>query len=169
MTFEEIGMTKTLSSYRKRELVLRREREVLIKDETERLVEAMKEEAPKKTGVFAEGLGYSSTTTFTEDVMTSIFVRGEHAFLLPFIVNGTKPHEIPKGGSAAQLAKGYPLGFYWANGPKGSGLYHYWSVQHKGTKPNDFPGRALKKWRPGAAQRLREAGVAIARLDKWKV
>ncbi len=44
---------------------------------------------------------------------------------------GTAPHDI-----VAQSAGS--LGFYWANGPDGPGVYHFASVHHPGTAPVPF-------------------------------
>lgn len=137
------------------------------------LAQDVRAEAPTSTGLFAAGikmesspgsdLGGSGQTTV--DVVST----GEHAMVgndLPLwklLYKGTKAHPIPRGGSAAQLNKGYPLSFFWSNGPYGPALYHYWSVQHPGTKPNRFLDRALDIWRPGVSRRLHEFGLQVVR------
>ena len=95
--------------------------------------------APKRTGEFAEGLNYRTDETAGGTTAT-FYAKGKHAYLLPWIVSGTPPHEIPIGGSAAQMAKGYPLHFYWERIGE---WVSFWSVHHPGTKPNPFVGKAM--------------------------
>lgn len=59
-----------------------------------------------------------------------------------FVLQGTKPHKIPRGGSAEMRAKGYPLHFYWF---KQRRAVWFWSVNHPGTKPNRFALRAMQR------------------------
>lgn len=149
--------------FKSRQRILEQQRHVLVEEETERLLELLRQEAPKKTELFAEGLRSNISAPAPGFGFSSASVRasGEHGFLLPFIVLGTRAHEIPTEGSAAQLAKGYPLSFYWEKGPRGPGWYHFWSVQHPGTKPNDFIQRAIDQWDPSAADALRELGAKV--------
>lgn len=119
------------------------------------MVAELQAEAPRKTGTFAKGLRYRSDAHGTTTTLT-FYASGEHAFLLDYIRQGTRKHTIPKGGSAAQMAKGYPLRFYWPKGPRGAGFYHFWSVEHPGTKPNDFVQRALDDKTPTLRAALRK-------------
>lgn len=74
-----------------------------------------------------------------------------------WITKGTRPHVIrPKG-------PGYPLRFFWAKGPKGPGIYHYYSVNHPGTKPNPFIARAYRRWLPDAKAEMIRLGRAYVR------
>ena len=65
---------------------------------------------------------------------------------------GTKPHLIPGGSKVSslqeaatlQMHKGYPLRFYWEQGPRGPGMYFYWAVQHPGFKGGDWVERMMK-------------------------
>jgi len=127
------------------------------------LVRLLKMNAPKKTGEFAAGLYYR---TYDRGNGTEIrfYVKGKHAYVLPFLVNGTVDHEIPTGGSAAQIAKGYPLSFFWEKGPAGAGRYSYWSVHHPGTNPDPFVGQARAAAEPFIHELLRRTAGTIAWL-----
>jgi len=161
LSYETVGAERALAFGSSRRYYLEREQKALITEETERLARITKQEAPTDTGIFAEGIYAEVGQTTWGDWNSHVGVRGEHAFLLDYIVGGTKPHEIPKGGSAAQLAKGYPLRFYWEKGPNGPGIYYYWSVQHPGTQPNPFHRRAFTRWRPGMLRRVGLLGMRV--------
>ncbi|MBN2004135.1 MAG: HK97 gp10 family phage protein [Anaerolineae bacterium] len=118
-------------------------------------VAALQEAAPKKTGAFVQGIRFRTDARGTETHLT-FYVGGPHAFLLNLIRQGTRPHAIPKGGAAAQRAKGYPLRFYWPTGPRGPGIYTYWSIWHPGTPPNDFVQRVLDEKAPAAGAEIRK-------------
>jgi hypothetical protein len=144
---EAIGYREVQGRFAKRTTELAQTRREVIREEGRALVAALKTYAPKKTGLFAEGIAYR-TDERGESTTLTIYVRGEHAFLLPILTGGSRPHEIPRGGSAAQLAKGYPLCFFWQHGPQGPGIYYYWSVQHPGTEPSDFAAKAYESREP---------------------
>ncbi|NLS77348.1 MAG: hypothetical protein GXY76_08835 [Chloroflexi bacterium] len=59
-----------------------------------------------------------------------------------FVLQGTRPHKIPRGGSAAMRAKGYPLHFYWF---KRRREVWFCQVNHPGTPPNRFDLRAARR------------------------
>ena len=105
------------------------------------IVKALKNRAPKKTRIFSEGIFYR-TYARDDGYEVRFYAGGDHGYVLPFLRDGTRRHEIPIGGAAAQMAKGYPLRFYWEKGPHGPGIYRYWSVQHPGTKPSKFVDQA---------------------------
>ena len=161
ISWETTGVEEATHHSIARREQLERGRRVLISSETQRLAEFAQKEAPRDTGIFAEGLYSEMGQTLWGEWHATIGVRGEHAFLLDYIVGGTRPHEIPTGGSAAQIAKGYPLTFYWEKGPGGPGIYHFWSVQHSGTAPNPFHRRARIRWQPWAQRRIRELGMQV--------
>jgi len=134
----------------------------------EDLRDKLVEEAPKQSGEFSEGIQVRQPVRnkgghWDQFEIHSTAIVGDGLSLWNLITKGTSPHEIPTGGAAAQLAKGYPLSFYWENGPNGAGLYHFWSVQHPGTAANPFPDRALHRWRPDAQRQFREFGLEIVR------
>ena len=164
LRFETEGFNLVHGSTRDKQKAFRLTAQQVVAEESERLRAALWQEAPKDTGKFADGIYVDQTTSWMSELpQAQIRVKGEHAFLLPFIVKGTKAHEIPTGGSSAQMAKGYPLSFYWQNGPKGPGQYFFWSVWHPGTQPNDFVTRAKNRWMPGAKTRFQQAGLRIQR------
>jgi hypothetical protein len=154
MTFEAAGYRDVQGRYAKRsEQLVQRLREG-VRQETRAFVAGLRAEAPKRSGLFGQGMHYRTDVT-EHGIKSTIYVKGEHAFLLPFIVKGTKEHVIPKGGSMAQLAKGYPLRFFWESGPRGPDVYYFWSVTHPGTKPDDFPQRVLDERWPEMRKMLR--------------
>jgi hypothetical protein len=94
----------------------------------------------------------------------TIYAGGEHGFVLDFLRFGTKPHPIPRGGSAEQLAKGYPLRFYWKQGPGGPGIYYFWSVRHPGTDPNPFIDEAMAEIEDEVQTELMRVAASVAQL-----
>ena len=119
-----------------------------------RFVSLAFDEAPKDSGDFASEIRFR---TFQRG-RTLGFTASTPQPLGKFILEGTKAHPItPKG-------PGYPLRFFWQNGPRGAGIYHYFSVWHPGTKPNRFIGRALFRWLPGARVLLREISQSYTRV-----
>lgn len=145
---------------RRTEQLARMQRD-LARDEGREMVRALREAAPEKTGKFKEGIHYRTDVRHDGTTVT-VYVRGEHAFLLPLLTEGTRPHQIPKGGSAEQMAKGYPLRFYWEKGPKGAGIYHFWSVQHPGFPPQFFVARVIEQRLPHMRRNLQSVARRIA-------
>ena len=150
LTIEGIGFREARGRFARRLEALQDGKVEMLQDIGEDTTPLLKADAPKRTGLFASGITYilsekGNTTTVT------FVARGEHAFLWPIIKNGSRPHIIPTGGSAAQMAKGYPLRFFWNKGPSGPGIYYFWSVKHPGTKKNNFVkrvnDRSREKWR----------------------
>ena len=160
MTIEAAGYRDVQGRYARRSENLVRQLRAGVRDETRAFVARLQAEAPRRSGLFAEGIHYRTDVT-EHGIRSTIYVRGEHAFLLPLIVKGTKEHVIPKGGSSAQLAKGYPLRFFWRDGPRGPDVYYFWSVMHPGTKPDDFPQRVLDERWPEMRQMLRQVARSV--------
>lgn len=121
-------------------------------------VAALQHYAPEKTGLFKKGIRYR-TGEFSVGVTTTFYASGPHAFVLPFLVDGTKEHEIPIGGSAAQMAKGYPLSFINRFGER----QRSWSVWHPGTQPSPFIALAMEAIEPN----VWEAGTRLGRSVVW--
>jgi len=121
-------------------------------------VDLLKRYAPKDTDEFAQGIRYRTDETGRGTRLT-FYVGGPHAFVLPFLIEGTIPHEIPTGGSEAQLAKGYPL--HWIS-ESGEDCYA-WSVWHPGTEPDPFLDIAKDSLHPHLTLALRR----IARRVIW--
>ena len=117
--------------------------------------------APRDKGIFAEGIAYRTDARVSGTTIT-IYVRGEHAFLLPMLTGGTQPHLIPRGGSAEQLAKGYPL--HWIDKQTGEDRFA-WSVWHPGTFPDPFVERAMDTMSPQLAGGLAKMARRVAWLS----
>jgi hypothetical protein len=113
------------------------------RDLSRSMVSTLEYYAPKDKGIFAEGIRFR-TVWKGDRVESTIYVSGKHAFLLPFLVEGTQPHEIPIGGAEAQKAKGYPL--HWID--KAGGHHYAWSVWHPGTFPDPFIALAMDAMSP---------------------
>lgn len=122
-----------------------------------RALELFQDEAPERSGTFKSKLRWKSFT----DGDTIGFTITMPEPLATFIIEGTKPHTI--GARKASV-----LAFPWPNGPYGvagmgnSGLHFYPSVHHPGTKPNRFPGRAYRRWLPGARKFLKRVSTRWA-------
>jgi hypothetical protein len=167
VSFKPSGLEEAQQSMYARLGTLRSRWLEMFQEERRELLKALREEAPKDTGEFERGIHVS---LYERGGMTHLdaYVTGPHAYLLPWIVNGTRGHEIPTGGAAAQMAKGYPLKFYWENGPNGPGVYAYWSVWHPGTRPNRFPSRALRRRKPDLYMNLQRVGAEVAEVKVYK-
>lgn len=106
-----------------------------MKPAREDLERLLKEEAPHRTGEFAESIHVRS------------YVRGDtlelrtyHANPLgKWIVVGTAPHPI--------YARNFKfMVFWWEKGFNGPGVYRFRRVNHPGTRPNPYVDRALQRW-----------------------
>lgn len=142
LSLEAVGYRDALGRMAARTEALQQEKRETLRRIGRQTVAALQDAAPKRSGDFAKGIGFRTDVRGRETRLT-FYVGGPHAFLLDYIRKGTRPHEIPTGGAAAQRAKGYPLRFYWPKGPHGPDIYYYWRVWHPGTKPNDFVQRVL--------------------------
>lgn len=105
----------------------------------------------------------------------SIEPEGENAQIWQYVSRGTRPHLIPKGGAAAQRAKGYRLRFQWGGPgsykPKTSPGGHYggpgtvtggkttyrWQVNHPGNKARDFEKHIARWYGPKFKRRIENA------------
>lgn len=117
--------------------------------------------APKVTGEFARGIKFR-TYWKANSVVSTFYVGGKHAFVLPFLVEGTKPHEIPTGGAAAQMAKGYPL--HWID--KSTGEHHFaWAVWSPGTLPDPFIAHSMEAMMPQFEHGLSQVARRVAWLS----
>jgi len=119
------------------------------RDEMRRLgrawVELAQEEAPKRTGRFAEAISYR---TFSDG--ETLGFRGVMAQPLgTWIVKGTRRHVIlPRHKQAL-----------WWEGAR----HPVRKVNHPGTRPNRFTGRAYRRWLPGARAALRRLALRYSR------
>lgn len=112
-----------------------------------RFKELAQEEAPEDTGDFKETIFFR---TYVSGNVVG-FTAGGRKPLSDWIRFGTRPHTI----------MGRPLlAFYWeAVGERV--VVH--SVQHPGTKPNDYIARAHERFQPEARAAVRRMGLAYQR------
>lgn len=93
-----------------------------------------KARAPVKTGKLRDSI----VKRFVEEFPTGLGIRVvATAKYAVYVHEGTKAHII-----AAKDAKA--LAFFWANGPRGPGLYFFKQVNHPGTWPHPFLREALQ-------------------------
>lgn len=123
------------------------------------LRDEMQKEAPKKTGAFANKIGFK---TFSSGASTGFRIFMPEP-LGTFITKGTRPHVI-------RANKAKALYFYWPKVsaytvvPKAGGFSTHFSggklwigkgyVNHPGTDPNQFDKRAYANWLPTARTML---------------
>lgn len=108
-----------------------------VDEEGARYVGLARDEAPKRSGEFAAAIRHEVFTTangagFTVNVPQP---------LGGWIIDGTPAHIIAAHGRALRFEIG------------GQTIFAK-SVNHPGTKPNDFMRRAMEQWRPGAQSKL---------------
>lgn len=107
----------------------------------------MKARAPFRTGKMRQGIG-SRTEAGPES--TSVILYGTAPYL-PYVIGGTKPHPIPK----EPLPPGRALRWI-ANSGHGGAVFAK-SVNHPGTKANDFPEQAMAVVTPMILSRFVDA------------
>ena len=180
LKLEHTDISKHTANWRQKETVLESKRKEIVITVGKDMQKKLRAAAPKDTGLFAEGIkAQSSFDPHFGQSTVHVESTGEHAqltkgtmfnpgglMLHTILRTGTKAHRIPTGGAAAQIAKGYPLRFYWANGPKGPGIYRYWSVWHPGTKPNPFVAETVDENMPRYRDMLRALGVEVLRTGR---
>ena len=116
-------------------------------DEGPRYLGIAQDEAPKRTGEFAQGMRQESFNTPTGGG----FKVSLPAPLGRWIIDGTPAHVIAAHGRA--------LRFVW-----GGETVFFRSVNHPGTKPNDFIRRAYGIWEPEAKNKLRGVAALYAQV-----
>ena len=161
MKFEAQGYRDVQGRFARRSAQLAQMQRDMTRQEGRAMVDLLREMAPKKSGEFAQGISYR-TDVQPGGTSVTVYVRGKHAHLLPFLTEGTHAHLIPRGGSAEQMAKGYPLRFYWEKGPRGPGIYYFWSVRHPGFAPKFFVAKAIEQRLPEMRRALHGVAVRIA-------
>lgn len=155
LKLEAIGYRDVLGRFARRTEALQTAKREEMRELGRGMVQALRHYAPKRSGKLAEGFGYRTDERGSSTTVT-FFVGGEHAFVLPFLTEGTKPHPIyPRGD--------YPLRFFWERGPRGPGIYYYWSVSHPGTFPDPFVERAVDAMSPQFAYGL----ARVAKRVVW--
>ena len=154
---EAIGYRDVLGRFARRSQRLVQAQRDMVRRGAQGMLAMLRYFAPKRSGEFAAGLNYRTDETAGGTTAT-FYAKGKHAYLLPWIVEGTRPHIIPIGGSAAQMAKGYPLHFYWERIGE---WVSFWSVHHPGTKPNPFIGQAMEVEWPVMKSDLRQTARRV--------
>jgi hypothetical protein len=124
-----------------------------IRPQVQRLVSLAKDEAPKLSGEFSEGIKYR--IFLTGGVLQ--FRVYSPSPLGDWISEGTEGHPIVAKKSSA-------LAFIWENAPippnAPDGIHHIFNfVNHPGTKPNRFMGIAYRRWLPGARSALKKVAL----------
>ena len=144
LQFEAVGYRDILGRFATRQTKLVQGQRRMVRNSAQMMTHLLRFYAPHKTGLFAEGIKYR-TDEKAEGTTATFYASGEHGYVLPFLLHGTRAHEIPRGGSAVQLAKGYPL--HWVDEATG-GHRFAWSVWHPGTQPSPFVENAKTALRP---------------------
>lgn len=161
LRFEVVGYRDAVGRYAKRSRAARGVMRDATRGYNRSLVAALKHYAPEKTGIFKAGI--RSRTWWVGDTLhAGIYATGQHAFILEFLVRGTKPHLIPIGGAAAQMAKGYPL--RWIDEKTGEER-RAWQVWHPGTTPDPFVATALDATEMEREIELRRAARTLAYMS----
>jgi len=116
----------------------------------DRYVEYAREEAPKRSGRFAEAISFQE---FTDQTSFGFYGLSPKP-IGHYIILGTKPHKIAPRPANALYFFWTKVGMYTVV-PKGGGFRTHvaggklWIgkgfVQHPGTQPNPFPSRALAR------------------------
>lgn len=103
-----------------------------------RWVEIAKEEAPAKTGKFRQTIYFHPFTKNSGDARkTEVgFTTSSKQPLGRWIIEGTRAHIIRARNSRF-------LRFFW---PKVDRVVFFKEVNHPGTRPNDYVGRAYVRW-----------------------
>ena len=136
-------------------------RRPIMREQGRRFKELLQDEAPKgRTGKFARGIQFR---TFVKGGGVG-FTASVPQPLGKWLIHGTGLYG-PKKSKYPITPKGpgYPLKFFWERGPHGPGVYFFMRVMHPGIKPNPFPGRAYRRWLPGARAELRRVALRFVR------
>jgi hypothetical protein len=103
----------------------------------------MKARAPFRTGALRQGI---SSRIESEPGSTQVVIYGTASYL-PYVLGGTQPHVITARNARA---------LRWT-GRGGIGVSFARSVNHPGTKPDDFPEQAMAIVTPAILSRFAEA------------
>jgi len=156
LKLEAVGYRDVTGRFARRTDELQRAKREEMRGQGRAMVRTLQQYAPEDEGIFKKGIAYR--TDERGDVTTvTIYVRGEHAFLLPMLTGGTRPHPIyPRGN--------YPLRFFWPRGPEGAKVYYYWHVEHPGTVPDPFVSYAVDVMSPQFEMGLERVARRVAWL-----
>lgn len=117
------------------------------------LKKALQQEAPVRTGALRRGIRFR--TQASGGAVIARFTS--EAAYTPFVIQGTKPHEIWAGFYTGRSSKRV-LAWSGADHPTPY-------VQHPGTRANDFPVRAMRKAGPLVRAILARTGQALVSDD----
>lgn len=148
------------------EAALNRERQAVIASEARRFLRYAREEAPGRR--YPRQL---DVATFMQGTHLGFHLTGPEP-LSTFILKGTRPHRIaprraralrffwPRIGAAAVVPRQAGFRTHFRGGVLWIGKGY---VNHPGTRPNRFVGRAFRRWLPGARKVLRRLSDAFVR------
>lgn len=127
--------------------------QVYVKRMSDSLLENLRDKAPKRTGKFAQGLRSQQTGVISGNrVEMAVVAGGEHGFVAPYLMYGTRPHTITSTR---------PMPMCYESGVVG---YAY-RVNHPGTKPHPFLDNAVSATN---AMLAKETGAMLRRLPMIK-
>lgn len=157
MKIELIGYRDVAGRFAQRTQMLHQAKTDMAHEQGQHMRDALRHYAPKVTGLFAEGITHRVTEPDARTIQVAFYATGPHAFVLPFLTQGTRPHDIyPRGP--------WPLRFYWVRGPNGPGIYFYYHVRHPGTMPQEFVDSAVQSQEPQMLQALHRVAERVAWL-----
>lgn len=156
---EAVGFRDGEGRFARRSQAMARARREAVRESAQQMLVWLRFYAPHRTGVFEQGINYRTDDRTDGTTTATMYVKGPHAYLLPFIVKGTRPHLIPRGGRLEQMAKGYPL--HWIDDKTGKHI-RAWEVHHPGTKPNPFITQAQEAASPFVRAVIQEAARKAA-------
>jgi len=131
----------------KKLLALRREQ---LRDLGRRFVAVAREEAPRKTGKFAKGIGFKTYERGKGGAMELRVTDPQP--LGKWIRGGTKPHVIVP-------VRARCLHFFTRSGDEVFTM----KVHHPGTKPSPYQERAMKRMTPEIDKSLKKLGKAVVK------
>jgi len=128
-----VDTKQAMSVLRKSRLETKAMLQEFVGSESGELLGLLKEYAPKKTGKFAAGLRrHRSPASMGQNrAQIDIVAGGTHGFLGKLITRGTKPHVI-------RSSRPMPISY------EGEACRFAYTVNHPGTKANDFVQRAMR-------------------------
>jgi len=141
------------------------DRRTLMRQLGQSFVTYAQDEAPKRSGEFAQNIRYR---TYEQGDVMGMTVSTPQP-LGRFIIGGTKPHWIAARRAGALFFFWGKVGLFVTVPKRGGFPTHVgadgklWigkgGVNHPGTKPNPFITRAYKRWKPEAVVGLRQIAV----------
>jgi len=158
ITLTTTGLRDAQGRYARYSSSLERAQIQRLREEAERVVEALRAEAPRGVRTeanradphMADSITYRIRSLGPGRAQAQIIAEGPHADLIPLVVEGSPPHVI-------RSRRGRALAFEWPNAPFGTGgIYFFRKVNHPGTRPNPFIERAWQRTQAETIARLRQ-------------